>query len=189
MAQKGKQEKPIDINKDSLYINPLDTPLANDISVQFFFQYVAANSSDSPLSARLNEILSSEEKDELWKSLLLLAGATEEQFLFSSILRNKIEEIRKMQLSDTTLVCDRTKGFMHQKSPPKDGKITEHYVDALFKRMRDAFAHGRIAYNGEFFILEDKKNELTARIVISLDVLRQWKEHIESIIEIKTRHN
>lgn len=189
MKKETKQEKPIDISKESLYINPLDTPLAEDISIQFFFQYVAANTADSPLSAHLDENLSTTEKDDLWKSLLRLAGASEEDFLFNSILRNKIEDIRKMNLSDTTLICDRIKGFIHQNNPPKEGKEAGHRIDALFKRMRDAFAHGRISYEGGFFILEDKKKQLTARIVITFDVLKQWKEYITSIIEVKSCPN
>lgn len=186
MEKEAKQEQLIDISNDSLYTNPLDTPLAEDISILFFFQYVTANSSDSPLSAHLDEVLSSKEKDELWKSILRIAGASEEDFLFNSILRNKIEDIRRMKLSDTTIVCDRIKGFMHLKNPPKDGKKAEHRIDALFKRIRDAFAHGRVSYNDEFFILEDKKNELTARIVTTLEVLKQWKDHITTVIESKS---
>lgn len=186
MVKGKKQEKPVDISIDSPYINPLETPLAEDISIQFFFQYVTANSSDSPLSAHLDEVLSSQEKDELWNAILHIAGASEEDFLFNSILRNKIEDIRRMKLSDTTIACDRVKGFMYLKNPPKDGKNAEHRIDALFKRVRDAFAHGRVSYNGEFFILEDKKNELTDRIVITLDTLKQWKEYITSIIDVKS---
>ena len=152
-----KPEKTIDIIKDSQYINPLDTPLAEDISIQFFFQYITANATDSPLSACLDKVLSSTEKEDLWESLLRIAGASEDDFLFNSLLRNKIEDIRKMKLSDTTVVCDRVKGFMYIKNRSKEKEIMEYHVDALFKRMRDAFAHGRVSYNGDFFILEDKK--------------------------------
>lgn len=178
MGRNNIENQPIDISLESSYVFPLDTPLSEDISIQFFFQYGTVNAETSPLSVRLDKVLSSVEKDELWNLMLESADATSERFVFDSILRNRISLIRSLGLSDTTLVCDHTKGFVHVPQGM-------HRLDALFKRMRNAFAHGRIGYSDGFFILEDKLNTITGRIIISFDGLKQWKQNIKNYIEEK----
>ena len=178
MSRNITENQPIDISLESSYVSPLDTPLSEDVSIQFFFQYVTANKKDSPLSAQLDHELSPVEKDELWNLMLESVGATNEQFVFDSFLHNRISSIRRLRLSDNTLICDCTKGFINTSQEP-------HILDALFKRMRDAFAHGRIGYSDGFFILEDKRNTLTGRIVISFDGLKKWKQTIKDYIEEK----
>ena len=178
MGRNDMDNQPIDISLESSYVSPLNTPLSEDISIQFFFQYLTANKKDSPLSAQFDNELSPVEKDELWNLMLERVGATNEQFVFDSLLHNRISSIRRLRLSDNTLICDCTKGFVHVPQGM-------HRLDALFKRMRDAFAHGRIGYSDGFFILEDKKNTLTGRIIISFDCLKQWKQTITNYIEEK----
>ncbi len=181
---------PIDISQDSNYTSVFTSEIDKAVlsCLCDFYQYKAANESDSPLSIKIDVLLSNDEKDELYGKLLDVAGLNECDFLFNSLLRNKIKDIRVMKLSDNTLVCDRIKGFFHQKAPSKSGK-TQHKIDSLLKHIRDSFAHGRIAFANEHLILEDKRNELTARLVITLDVLIKWKNIIEQYCTEKKGEN
>lgn len=179
----SEENKPIDISKDSQYTSIFESNIdtATVTTLCDFFQYKIANSSDSPLSLKLDTILSDGQKDELFDRLLSSAGIQKDDILFSSMLRNKIKEIRSMELSDTTLKCDRIKGFFHQKNPSKSG-IKQHQIDAMFKHIRDSFAHGRIAFDGSFVILEDKVNEMTGRLVITPFALMNWRDTIEKYL-------
>lgn len=178
----NKKTVVVDISKGSTYILPNQTPLANNVEIQPFFQYVAANTSDSPLSAKLDEILTDDEKDDVWSKMLAVSGSDENDFVFASILRNRIQDIQALKLSDTTLACDKVKGFVHQNPPAKNGNRSQHKLDALLKRMRDAFAHGRIASVNDYLILEDKREQLTGRIIITVDVLEEWIKILEGRI-------
>jgi hypothetical protein len=140
-----------------------------------FYQYKTANTKDSPLSLHLDENLQDAQKEELLIKLLDVAKADRSDFIFDSILRNKIKEIRKMRLSDTTLSCDRVKGFFHKNNPNKNGNRSQLEIDSMFKHIRNSFAHGRICFVNDFLILEDKTNELTARLIITIDILKEWK--------------
>ncbi len=181
---------PVDISKDSNYTSVFTSEIDKDVlsCLCDFYQYKAANASDSPLSIKIDVLLSNAEKDELYSKLLEVANLKEEDFLFNSLLRNKIKDIRGMNLSDNTLTCDRIKGFFHQKQPSKSGKI-QHKIDSMLKHIRDSFAHGRISFVNEYLILEDKKNELTSRLVITLDVLIKWKNIIEQYCAEKKGDN
>lgn len=181
MAEK-KGTIAVDISKESDYCLPSQTPLAGNISIQPFFQYIAANTSDSPLSARLDEILTDADKDDVWQKMLDAVGADDNDFVFNSILRNKIQDIQALGLSDTTLVCDKVKGFIHQNAPDKNGNNSQHKLDAFLKRVRDAFAHGRVAAFGEYLIFEDKVKQLTGRIIVTVDVLEKWMKILEDAI-------
>lgn len=187
----NEKDLPIDISKDSSYASIFQSNIdcKNLLSLSDFFQYQMANSNDSPLSLKIDLNLSENQKDDLYEKLLKSANITDSDILFSSILRNKINDIRKMKLSDSTLKCDRIKGFFHQKNPSKSG-ISQHKLDSLFKHIRDSFAHGRIAFVGSFLVLEDKVNEFTGRLVITTDVLCQWKTVIEDyLLEINGKDN
>ena len=169
-------EEKVDISIDSGYSSIFERLAACDVSdLVDFYQYRTANARDSPLSLQLDNELSDAQKDELFMKLLDVANANETDFIFSSILRNKIKEIRQLGLSDTTLNCDRVKGFFHQNNPNKREDRSQLRIDALFKHIRNSFAHGRVCFFDDFLILEDKANELTARLIITVDILRQWK--------------
>ena len=79
-------------------------------------------------------------------------------------------------MSDNTLNCNKVKGFVR-----KDKET--HELDEVLNRIRNSFAHGRIAKSGEYLIFEDKKNELTARIVLTFDVLEKWMNIINAFTE------
>ena len=179
-----KESIPVDISRDSSYISLYEKYANNSKMVLMcnFFQYYSANKSDSPISMELDTLLTDEQKDELFSKLIDVAKIKKDDIIFNSILRNKIKEIREMELSDETLNCDRIKGFIHQNNPPKNGRA-QHEIDALFKRIRDAFAHGRTAFNGEFLILEDKSKQLTGRLIITEHVLLEWKKTIEQFYQ------
>lgn len=174
---------PVDISKESKYESIYNLNIDPKMLIMLcdFFQYRTANEIDSPLSLKLDSMLSETQKDELYNNLLKSINANECDFLFNSILRNKIKEIRLMELSDTTLKCDRIKGFFHQKNPNSNG-ASQHKIDSLFKRIRDSFAHGRIAFVGSYLILEDKKEQLTGRLIITVDALLKWKNVIDEFM-------
>ena len=176
MEKSENKDVKIDINKDSSYTSPIILFSGEKSKLQHFFQYLAVKQKMSPLSMGIQEIMDGEEKDLLWRSLLGAAETTEENFIFAQPLRNKIKEIRELQLSDNTLNCNKVKGFVR-----KDKET--HELDEVLNRIRNSFAHGRIAKSGEYLIFEDKKNELTARIVLTFDVLEKWMNIINAFIE------
>ena len=171
---------PIDISAESAYSSVYERYKANPelIDLCQFFQYKTANDADSPLSLKLDLRLSDDQKDSLMQRLLDSANAPNCDFLFeSSFLKHRIDEIRKLEISDKTLVCDRTKGFFLKKKKLSDGR-NSHNFDDLFRHIRNSFAHGRICFNADFLVFEDKVNELTARFVTTIQVLTSWKEII-----------
>ena len=178
-----EKDLPIDISKDSSYASVFQAGFDSKtiLALSDFYQYRIANANDSPLSLKIDLMLSDAQKDELFKGLLSSVGVSDSDILFSSILRNKINDIRKMELSDNTLKCDRIKGFFHQKNQSKTG-ISQHKIDSMFKHIRNSFAHGRISFNSSFLVLEDKVNELTGRLVITVDALCRWQTLIENFL-------
>ena len=174
MAEKTK----ILIEKDSEYVLPgLIFNTSELTELRDFYQFVLPSSSMTPLSFGIDEKLTTTEKDILWNEMILLAGAVEEDFIFSLFLNNKLQDIAALKLDDNSFVADKVKGFAQCKSPNSKG-ADEHKVDCLFKRIRDALAHGRVAVSGEFIIFEDKTNQMTGRIVLTLKILKNWKEFI-----------
>lgn len=176
-----KHEKNIDIFAESAYSSVFTHH--DIVDLVDFYQYKTANSKDSPLSFRLDSILSDMQKDELFRNLLDVANADENDFIFNSILRNKIEEIRRLGLSDNTLLYDKVKGFFHQNNQNTNGGRSQLKIDSLFKHLRNSFAHGRICFANDFLIFEDKTKELTARLIITVDILKQWKLTILQYID------
>lgn len=170
----------VDISRESEYSSIFSNFAFNDIiDLVDFYQYKTANAKDSPLSLQLDNVLLDAQKDELFAKLIDVAESDENNFIFNSILRNKIKEIRQLGLSDTTITCDKVKGFFHQNNPNKNNEHSQLKIDSLFKHIRNSFAHGRICFSNGFLIFEDKtKNELTARLVITVDILKRWKSTI-----------
>ena len=185
MTTKAKSIAP-DICEESSYSSPIQIFSEDAADVHEFFQYYAANSDDSPLSMRMDIELTETQKDELWKRMLKSISADDADFLSDSILRNHIIDIQQLKLSDTTLVCDRNKGFYHVGHVTK-GVNKKHKTYWFFKRIRDAFAHGRIAVCDDYLILEDKTNELTGRIVVTKDALKSWMNTINEYREVIKR--
>ena len=175
----------VNINKDSIY-STLDTIFSNDnlIHLQNFYQYKMANTKDSPLSLKLDTTLSDTEKDALWQELLSSANTVETNFIFIDNFSQYNSDILQLHLSDTNLLCDRLKGFLQKK------KTIPHKIDILFNRIRNSFAHGRIAKVDSYLIFEDKTtNQLTARIVLTENVLINWKKSIELFLEKSINFN
>ena len=170
-----------DISKDSNYTSLFESNVDDEtIKILFdFYLYKIANGSDSPLSMRIDILLSDEQKDLLFNQLLVDANINKDDILFSSFLVHEIKTIRIMELSDTTLRCDRIKGFFHQTA---NGRTSQHKLDSMFKHIRNSFAHGRISTTSAFLILEDKRNTLTSRFIVTLDVLQKWKDRIEKFV-------
>ena len=177
---------PIDISADSAYSSVYERYKANPDLIELcqFFQYKTANDADSPLSLKLDFLLSDDQKRYLMQRLLNSANASDCDFLFeSSLLRNRIKEIRELGLSDNTLVCDKTKGFFKAKQKKNTDLQSPQNIDSLFKHIRNSFAHGRICFKEDYLILEDKVNELTARFVTTIQVLTAWKEIIITYLQ------
>lgn len=180
------KEKAVDISKDSTYVSIFRIVEDKALIARLFefYLYSLANTSDSPLSYGASDSLSNEQKDSLLKKLFDSISVSESDMLFDPILRNKIKDIRKMNLSDTTLQCDRIKGFFHiSSSKSKAGTTKQHKFDSLFKHIRNSFAHGRIAPCRDYMILEDKVNEMTGRLVISIEALDEWISIISDYLD------
>lgn len=163
------------IKKESSYILPFklwDSEIA--CALFEFYLYNMANKSDSPLSYDLSRKLDDAQKQALLIHLLDIVGSQEEDFICARFLNHKMTDIKNAGLSDNTLTCDRIKGFLQSPS-------NTFNFDILMKRIRDAFAHGRIARSGDqaYLILEDMRNDLSGRIVIKNDTLIIWRDEIK----------
>lgn len=171
-------EKPIDLSQDSPYLSIFK--ISSEVAPKLveFYLYQVAEAKDSPLSFKLDVVLNETQKDELFSLLLSKANVDESKLVFSPILRNNIEEIRKLELSDNTLKCNCVKGFFQINK-----KSNQHKLDCMFKRIRDSFAHGRIGVVDNYLILEDKKNELTGRFVVTKNILLLWMDVVRIYIE------
>lgn len=171
-------ENPIDISKDSPYLSIFQISFEDAPKLVEFYLYRVAEAKDSPLSFKLDVVLNEAQKDELFSLLLSKANLDESKLIFSLFLRNNIEEIRKLELSDNTLKCNCVKGFFQINK-----KSNQHKLDCMFKRIRDSFAHGRIGAVDDYLILEDKTNELTGRFVVTKDILLFWMDVVRIYIK------
>lgn len=171
-----KKDSQDSIEKESKYIIPFELWDRDTACALFeFYLYNMARKKDSPLSYNLEEELTDTQKQELLIHLLKLADSNEENFICACFLRNKIKDIRNLMLSDETLTCDKVKGFLQSETET----IT---FDTLMKRIRNSFAHGRISRSQDqaFLILEDKRNQLTGRIILRNQTLMEWRDAIVS---------
>jgi len=176
----AKKTQPIDISQDSNYVLPKSIHGLENGELQAYYQYYFANEKDSPLSIQIDLILDDSEKDVLLSNMLSAINVSLDDFMFNSFLRNDITAIRSNKLSDTTISCDRIKGFFQINT-----KCNQHKLDCILKRIRDSFAHGRIATDGTYLILEDKTKELTGRLIITVEALELWKTEIIKMMQSK----
>lgn len=56
--------------------------------------------------------------------------------------------------------------------------------DCIIKHIRNSLAHGRVTDAGKYAILEDKKNNLTMRLVIEPGVLLDWADEIQASFDL-----
>ena len=171
-------EKPIDLSKDSPYLSIFQISFEDVPRLVEFYLYRVAEAKDSPLSFKLDVVLNEAQKDALFSLLLSKANVDESKLVFSQFLRNSIEQIRNLELSDNTLNCNCVKGFFQINK-----KSNQHKLDCMFKRIRDSFAHGRIGIANDYLILEDKVNELTGRFVVTKDILLLWMDLVRTYIK------
>jgi len=88
-------------------------------------------------------------------------------------------------LSDETFVPDRSKGFFCRHVPNNKQKGSQECeFDCIIKHIRNSFAHGRVTDAGKYAILEDKKNNLTMRLVIEPGVLLDWADEIQASFDL-----
>jgi hypothetical protein len=143
-----------------------------------FYLHRGAISTDSPLSLRLDTSLDDTNRELLYNDLLKTAGIDSSNFIFGPDLtkgKRKLAIITQ-KLDDINFICDGVKGFFN------GDKLTQN-VCCLFKRIRNSLAHGRIAVNGKFLILEDKgTSHLTARLVITKEILLKWITIVEDFV-------
>lgn len=152
-----------------------------------FFLYYAAPVHTSPLSIDLPNSLSETVKRDLVRDLCKRAGCAESDFIFYSF-RDQSQKIRDLDaacLSDETFVPDRSKGFFCRHVPNNKQKGSpECEFDCIIKHIRNSFAHGRVTDAGKYAILEDKKNNLTMRLVIEPGVLLDWADEIQASFDL-----
>ena len=162
------------ISIDSAYTIPFELWDRDTACMLFeFYLYNMADSKDSPLSFGLNNLLNEAQKKELLEQLLNAVDADVTSFVCAKFLNNKMGEIISLELSDQTLTCNRVKGFLQSSNDC-------FTFDVLMKRIRDSFAHGRVARSKDqaFLIFEDKTNQLTGRIVLQNNTLVKWRDII-----------
>lgn len=152
-----------------------------------FFLYYAASIDTSPLSIDLTNSLSEAVKCELVRNLCKRAGCAESDFIFYTF-RNRSQKNRDLDaacLSDENFVSDRPKGFFSLYVPNNKQKAApECEFDCIIKHIRNSLAHGRLTDAGKYAILEDKKKELTMRLVIEPSVLLDWADEIQTKFDL-----
>lgn len=177
MAGKSKS---IDISQDSNYVLPKSIQGLDNGELQAYYQYYFANEKDSPLSIKIDTLLTDSEKNILLNSLYGVIALSNTKLLFNSILHNPAPyaTIQSLKLNDNNFVVDEIKGFFHKKN-------TEHELDCILRHTRNSFAHGRVAFENNYIILEDKVNQLTARFVVTIEMLEKWKNEILQYMKSK----
>lgn len=162
------------IVNESQYELPFDIWDSDKACALFeFYLYNMATVDISPLSYDLQHKLNGVQKQELLKRMLDAVNCTTSDFICGKFLNNKLKDIVKHKLDDVSFTCDRVKGFVQS---PDDS----FSFDILMKRIRNSFAHGRIArsINHEYLILEDRTNQITARLVLKNNTLMLWRDII-----------
>lgn len=160
--------------------------------LQPFFQYHFPPKHLSPQSWGLQETLTDTQKDDLYNRMLTAVGMTDQDIVFTSPLaqdmKKNLPAIQALQLTDSTFLCDRRKGFSTINNATKN-RVAEHKLTALSRRLRDSFAHGRIGIFGDYLLLEDQSEKkdgtisITGRIVLKKDDLRIWKDTIKQFAD------
>lgn len=94
----SEKDLPIDISKDSSYSSIFQSNIDSKIllSLSDFFQYQMANTSDSPLSLKIDSNLSEKQKNELYARLLNSANIVDSDILFSPILAVVIDVLKNL---------------------------------------------------------------------------------------------
>lgn len=79
----------------------------------------------------------------------------------------------------------------HPKLICKKDKIDESELSSLLRHIRNGFAHGRIyikpTSNQIYIVIEDfdpKKKKITAKLVLTIAILRKWKKIIEDEMDL-----
>lgn len=173
------------ISEPSDYSLPTELLSQADFQIVPFLLYRAAPKTQTPLSFELDNILPDETKSEL---LLRVLGDNPDNFVFEKKLGPHIEKIAQLGLADQTLSANCNKGFCQiNGSLAESDKSRAKVFDNFIKRLRNSFAHGRTAKEGEFLILEDQfagrdKTGLSARIILDVSTLVELVQHIELAI-------
>ena len=113
----AKKTQPIDISQDSNYVLPKSIHGLENGELQAYYQYYFANENDSPLSIKIDTILSDSEKDTLFNTLCGIISLSTSKLLFNQILHNPVpySTIQSLKLNDKNLTIDEIKGFFHKK--------------------------------------------------------------------------
>ena len=152
-----------------------------------FYLYRAAPIETCSLSFDFQSRLSNEEKSSLY--LRLLDNRISSIKATTSIQR-EADWIEQNHLNDEGLVCDKEKGIYLIGSRIPDDNSYALLFDTLLRRVRNSIAHGRVAREGDFLILEDKsqdhknrkKQRLTARFVLLPETLVEWIQILQASI-------
>ena len=173
----------IDLCTEQTYVPPTSIWGSSYTDLQMFYQHYFAEKRASGISWGVHESLSEPEKDDLYQRLLYSVGMVDSDFLFDSLLRSRIKDIRVMGLSDNTLTYNRKKGFSNiYESRSNAASKNQHKITAISNRIRDAFGHGRFSTKNGFVLIEDKRKDITGRIILMPNDLIVWKGEIESFL-------
>lgn len=164
------------ITRESSYQGAFEVFEAKDAAILVgLFLYRLALADQCPLSWDLETKLNVNQKDKLFAELLKVANAEEADFVFASMLINRLARIEELGLSDETLSADKAKGFFQKSGPEEKAKEKVHRFDSMMRHMRNSIAHGRVCRHGSLILLEDwGGKQLTARLFIDDASLLSW---------------
>jgi hypothetical protein len=183
-------------------IIPVESVFRDAMDVFHFFMYYTVDSSSLKSKYKISK-LKPEERKSLLAKMMDVSFKKGSDLLF---IREDfdISAIIKMKLADDLFLADRVKGFLMLRKV-KNGYQQE--LGGLLTCVRNSLAHGMIAIHDEFLILEsitEKKYEkeeckqnsneskigrckiVSARIVLTIAILKAWKEIIEDFANSKS---
>ena len=173
---------PYTLSEESDYSLPADILPANTyLKAIPFFQYRAAPVTHTSLSYNIDELLTTSTKRHLYEEMV---GDRRDYFLYCPDCTKVLDRLASIGLCDQNLTLDGNKGWFwtrHCDAGNEESKAKAFM--GLLRHIRNSIAHGRIALEDGFIILEDfnGKGNLTARIVVDPETFNEWAMIIERV--------
>lgn len=166
--------------EESDYSLPADILPANTyLKAIPFFQYRAAPVSHTSLSYDIDALLTTSTKCDLYEEMI---GDRAAHFVYCPNLSKALNRLASIGLCDQNLTLDGNKGwFWTRHCDTRNEESKAKAFMELLRHIRNSIAHGRIALEDGFIILEDSngRESLTARIIVDPESFNEWAMIIE----------
>ncbi len=157
---------------------PFETGIRGFQNIAKYYMYYAPNID----SAQSQKCLSDSDADKLFDKMLRQTGLNQKAKVIKKVQKTSFNAFslneEKLDFENSCMIIDQYN--------------SENRLHALLRHIRNAFAHGNIYVwrkkrgNYIFFVDYDKKKDkVTARIMVSENILKLWKAIIEEQLEIE----